>query len=315
MVAETFDEQRPSRTNNFESRLMEIIEATNRGDLERIVTLLEEEPELLDEDVSNRHDEFKLGEAGTPLHVAAWFGHIEIAKYLLDRGADINKKNRWGRTPLHYAQEAGSPEMREFLVERGAELDIWAAAIRGDISRLNELLAEDPALANATQTNLSPLGWAAFGKQVEEVARLLIAHGANSHGRHNGMFQAIAVNNPPFVRVLLEHDADPNAADNVENRQVLEGMTLLHWATKMEFTDDNSESVRLLLEHGSDVNALDQQGKTPLDLALAAPGDDDDPHPSAPGQEAKRYDKLVALLREFGGKIGAEVRGEEKEDC
>ena len=301
MVEEPLEGRRPSRTNSFELRLRELVEATTRGDLNRIVNLLEIDPELLDTDVAREHKRFKLGEAGTPLHVAAWCGHIKVAEYLLDLGADINKKDRWGRTPLHYAQEAGGPEMREFLVGKGADIDLWLAAIRGDIPRLTELLEEDPDQANAKP---SPLEGAAFGQQVEGVARLLISYGAKALGRNNGMFAAIAVNNPPFVRVLLDCGADPTATGHVEDDEVFGG-TLLHWATRMRYTHDNSESVRLLLERGAKVNALDTEGKTPLDLASAQPTEKEDPHPSAPRNVAKRYDKLAKLFREFGGKTSS----------
>ena len=229
-------------------------------------------------------------------------------EYLLDRGADINRKDKWGRTPLQYAQEAGGPGMSELLIERGAELDIQTAAIRADLPRLKDLLEGDPSLANSTDTGLSPLGWAGFGQQTEDVARLLIANGAEVQGRHNGMFPAIAVDNPPFVRVLLEHGADPNATGHIEDGEVIEGMTLLHWAARMKFTEDNTASVRLLLETGADVNALDAAGKTPLDLVLDAP-ESDELHPSAPVESAKQYDKLAELLREFGGKRREELAG------
>ena len=125
------------------------------------------------------------------------------------------------------------------------------------------------------------------------------------------MFAAIAVSNPPFVRVLLECGADPNATGHVEDDELFGG-TLLHWATRMRYTNDNAESVRLLLEHGAKVNALDTEGKTPLDLAFAQPTEEEDPHPSAPRHEAKRYDKLAKLFREFGGKTSSGLDGIEE---
>ena len=40
---------------------------------------------------------------GTPLYLAACFGHTEIALALIKAGADINAKEEYGGTPLHWA--------------------------------------------------------------------------------------------------------------------------------------------------------------------------------------------------------------------
>lgn len=43
------------------------------------------------------------GAGSTPLHAAALLGHDDIARYLLERGAEINTRNNEGHTPLDYA--------------------------------------------------------------------------------------------------------------------------------------------------------------------------------------------------------------------
>ena len=41
----------------------------------------------------------------TPLHLAAWHPRADVAKRLLDDGADANALDRFNRTPLHLTIE------------------------------------------------------------------------------------------------------------------------------------------------------------------------------------------------------------------
>lgn len=71
---------------------------------------------------THSHDGF------TPLHLAAFFGHRELALLLLDRGADVNarsKSERFARanTPLHAAAANKQVEVARLLVERGADVN------------------------------------------------------------------------------------------------------------------------------------------------------------------------------------------------
>ena len=54
----------------------------------------------------------------TPLHTAAARGNLESAMLLLDKGADINAMTADGKTPLAYATERNQPGMVEFLQKR-----------------------------------------------------------------------------------------------------------------------------------------------------------------------------------------------------
>ena len=56
----------------------------------------------------------------TPLHWAAWSGDIETANVLLAKGADINSQANDKHTPLHRAAVNGQVEMVKLLLDRGA---------------------------------------------------------------------------------------------------------------------------------------------------------------------------------------------------
>ena len=51
----------------------------------------------------------------TPLHVAVMVGNIEIAKFLVSKGADVHAKDRCGATPLHYAKIIKQTDIEKYL--------------------------------------------------------------------------------------------------------------------------------------------------------------------------------------------------------
>ena len=53
---------------------------------------------------------------------AALLDNTEIAKFLIEKGADVNTKSRDGSTPLHSAAFLGHTEIAELLIQKGAEV-------------------------------------------------------------------------------------------------------------------------------------------------------------------------------------------------
>jgi ankyrin repeat protein len=68
-------------------------------------------------DVNARNN---LGRA--PLHTTTNMGLIEVVRVLLDRGADVAVEDRQGRTPFALAKEDGDEEMIKLLSEHGTTL-------------------------------------------------------------------------------------------------------------------------------------------------------------------------------------------------
>ena len=56
----------------------------------------------------------------TALHDATTCGKTEIAKLLIERGADVNAKDYKGCTPLRLARRYGQDAIENILVQKGA---------------------------------------------------------------------------------------------------------------------------------------------------------------------------------------------------
>lgn len=122
---------------------------------------------------------------------------------------------------------------------RGRELDVFESAALGKIDRLQELLRDDPPLANAwANDGFQPLGLASFFGHVEA------------------------------TRALLEAGAEVNSA----SRNQMKVMPL-HSAAATSDAATRFELAKLLLEHGADPNAVQQDEYTPL-MAADQHGDE-----------------------------------------
>ena len=68
----------------------------------------------------------KVNTKGTglvPLHYASFQGHLGVARYLLEQGADRDKTTIDGYTPLHFAALRGHLETTKLLMVYGADLN------------------------------------------------------------------------------------------------------------------------------------------------------------------------------------------------
>ena len=60
----------------------------------------------------------------TPLHKASEEGHIDVAKLLIDGGANPEVEDEHERTPLHYAVIGGYEDVIQLLIAHGATTDL-----------------------------------------------------------------------------------------------------------------------------------------------------------------------------------------------
>lgn len=129
---------------------LDVFEAAAVGRTERLRELLDQDPTLAN---AWAEDGFQ------PLGLASFFGHVEAAKLLVERGAEVNSasRNDMKVMPLHSAAATGDSETRyalaRLLLENGADPNavqqdeytpLMAADQHGD-QRLRDLLVEHGA--------------------------------------------------------------------------------------------------------------------------------------------------------------------------
>jgi len=114
-----------------------------------------------------------------PLHEAASHDSLEVAKLLIERGAEIEPvETNWNNTPLDHAMYGNITRMIDFL--SGFTRNVYYLTWLGKTARLREILSEDPQLATKAGENNTPLMWLPEDEtQAKEIIELLVANGAD----------------------------------------------------------------------------------------------------------------------------------------
>ena len=196
-----------------------------------------------------------------PLLQASMNGEFQIAKILLDAGADPNASSiLWGNStlPLHAAAEIGNIEILQVLLEYGADVNAQA------------------------EDGFSAIHFAAYGGHHDALQLLLLDHHADPRVvLFNGslaLHTAASHGYPQCIDVCLEAGLDVSSQND-------QGRTALHWATE----SGHRAAVEKLLTKGVDVNVRElETGMTALDYAKQKAHEQ---------PEAKEWKDLVKLIK------------------
>ncbi|MEZ5420503.1 MAG: ankyrin repeat domain-containing protein, partial [Vicinamibacterales bacterium] len=212
----------------------------------------------------------------TALHFAAQVGDVASAAVLVEAGAPVDEAAADGNTPLVLAAFSGHGDVARLLLGRGANPNaagagytaLHAAAMRADVETVEALLARgaDP---NARLTRGSPVR-----RFASQWALPRTFAGATP------LFVAAAYREAAVVRRLLAGGADPNlaiergltpllVASGVAFEMEVRPTDLARWnIVDSDFPevptaeDDVVETARALLEAGADANAVGPNGTT-----------------------------------------------------
>jgi ankyrin repeat protein len=208
------------------------------------------------------HINARGGQMVTPLVAALHGKHFRIAELLHRHGADVNVRGDLNRTSLLVACVDGILEIVQWLLDHGADVNT----------------PDDQPCA--------PINWAVCWGHLQ-VVRMLIECNADIEVRtqfgsplHQAASRDDNNDQVGIMQLLLDHCANPNARDN-------DGSTPLHQSSWSSWWGRGCvgtvEGTRLLLKYGAIIDSENNEGRTPLQLAL----------------EHDRQD-MVTCLREHG---------------
>ena len=215
-------------------------------------------------DADRCHDSTNL----TPLMLAAINGHFDAVKTLVDFGANPNLNDILGHTALEYAATRVHTEVEMFLRDRTSFVrlpggggggknsggreggETWRvkthmieAARQGDLSRIRELLLEDPRNANtcSPQDGATPLIYASVIGRLDIVEALVTANARldvqDKVSGWTALMQATFKGHKDVVKYLIGAGADVDI-------RAKDGATAFTLATTID--DADTEMVRLV---------------------------------------------------------------------
>lgn len=242
----------------------------------------------------------------TPLHGAAQNGSLELVKLLVSKGAKVNAVDKEFSMPLAKAVQADNLEIAKFLLEHGADKTInhsdtefQTAIFKARSAKMAQLLIANGAnVSESDKKGLSVLLHAVANYLDFDLLKVLLQNGADINAQDKSGTTALlwaaqhsyAKNGKTCVQFLLENGANANMANNqgetpllvAEKLEVLQALlahgadinaqnedgqtALIHVA---QIYDPQGEKTKWLLEHGADVNIRDKKGKTALGYATA----------------------------------------------
>jgi len=243
------------------------------------------------------------GDKFSPLLMAIINGHLDLAKYLLEHGANPNLAGETGITALYatidvqWAPKTWFPQPSTEQ-EKTTYLELMAALLDHG-ANVNAQVGEKPWFRSFTNdyTWVDPAGatplWRAAQSSDVVAMRLLVSHGADpkvaTKSRATPLMAAAGIGwaanwsvNAPYpaleaVKYSLELGNDVNAAD-------IRGYTALHGAAYL----GNNQMVNYLVSKGAKTNVKSKAGDSAADMA------------NGPTRFGQPHPETAALLEKLG---------------
>jgi hypothetical protein len=242
----------------------------------------------------------------SPLHVAIMNANWDLAKRLIEAGADVNQWDIYGEAPLFTAVGQRSrtdggrasidpPNVTDgmtilrLLLERGANPNMQLFFRPANVRGSTNTRGSTPLIRAATNND-------------REAVELLLANGADATiymaDRQTPIHAVLAgrageKDAIELIKILHDAGTDVNSVALVVHMEEVRGGSALHYAVRKRYKD----VIRLLASYGIDMNLKDQDGLTALDYTQSRG------FMPFMANQTPRYDEEAALLRELGATV------------
>lgn len=189
----------------------------------------------------------------------------EVAKWLIQQGADVNFQTSKGLTPLAIAVMKNKKEIVSLLIQKGAEVNIplqppifWCE----DVESLKLLIDAGADLNMRNYSDESVLSYHARHRHSEIVLEIL------RHGVDLSNSEVILTCGNDVIKEMIKQGVNPNKQNKV-------GQTTLFQVNACYFRDCDSaiQQMKLLLQLGTDPNIQDYRGETALIETVKSKGE------------------------------------------
>lgn len=236
--------------------------AARHGLMDRLRALVEADPTAV---------HTRGGDGQTPLHVAR---NVEVAKYLLDHGADIDALDvDHESTPAMYLVRDRS-EVARYLVSRGARSDILLAAALGDLELVNRHLEANPASLRTTVSAVDyPMRGVRAGGSIYiwTLGQYKTAHTVARNFGHEQVYRFLMDRSPDELKlaVACEVGDEPVISELLALRRDWSGALGEQERRKLvdAARDENISGVRRMLRAGWPLDVRGDTGGTALHWA------------------------------------------------
>ncbi|KAM8832900.1 ankyrin repeat domain-containing protein 6b isoform 1-T2 [Spinachia spinachia] len=204
----------------------------------------------------------------SPLHLAAYKGHIAVVRILLKAGCDLDIQDDGEQTALQRAAAVGNGDVISALIQEGCALDrrdkdgnaaLHEVSWHG-FSQSVKVLVKAGANAHAKNKAGNTALHLACQNGHAQSSKVLLLGGARpdskNHAGDTCLHVAARYNHVAVIRILL------GAFCSVAEKNLV-GDTPLHVAAAL----NHKKTVRLLLEAGADSHICNEAGQTALDQA------------------------------------------------